>query len=208
MVQPLGEDAVGGLDFEMHPGVAEVAAVVGDQGGQALAGAACQAREQPQVHQDLEAVADADDQAAGGDEFLEGRAQGQFQPQGQDDPGAVFVAPTEAPRHRQQVVVPEVGGVLQEFGGVDPVGLGPGLVQGEGGLVVAVEAVAVEDQGLRLGCWVFGFRFSVFGGMKIWVVSCGDRPFEKLIAQMPRHRLESLCHHGLGVMVGSAHPTR
>ena len=37
---------------------------------QAGVGAAGQARQQPQVDQDLEAVADADDQAAIGDEFL------------------------------------------------------------------------------------------------------------------------------------------
>ena len=173
MVQALSEDAVGGLDLEMHPGIAEVAAVVGDQGGQALAGTPLQAREQPQVHQDLEAVADADDQPAGVDKLLQGRAQGQFQAQGQDDPGPVFIAPTEAPRHRQQVIVPEGGGVLQQFGGVDPAGLGPGLIQGEGGLVVAVEAVAVEHQGLGLGG--FGLRFAVFSETSCRPMHIGTR---------------------------------
>ena len=142
----------------MHPGVAEIAAIIGDQGGQALAGTPRKSREQPQVHQDLEAVADADDQPAGIDKFLQGRAQGQFQAQGQNNPGPVFIAPTEAARHRQQVIIPDGGGILQQFGGVDPAGLGPGLIQGELGLKVAVEAVAVEDQGLGLGCFVYGFR--------------------------------------------------
>ena len=52
-----------------------------------------------------------------------------------------------------------MAGVLQQFGGVDPVGFGPGPIQGEGGLVVAIEAVAVENQGLGLG--VFGCGLSL-----------------------------------------------
>ena len=51
---------------------------------------------------------------------------------------------------------------------MDPVGFGPGLIQGEGGLVVAVEAVAVEHQSLALGWFrfsVFGFRFKDSGGV-------------------------------------------
>ena len=144
----------------MHPGVPEIAAIVGDQGRQPLPRASRQPRQQPQVHQDLKAVANGDHQAPRLDELLEGRTQGQPQPEGQDDPGAVLIPPTEAARHRQQMIVPEGPGVLQEIGGVHPDRFGPGQVQGEGGLVVAIEAVAVEHQGLWPG---FGFRFSVFG---------------------------------------------
>ena len=83
----------------------------------------------------------------------------------------MLIAPTEAARHRQQVVVPKDTGVFQEVGGVDPVRLGPGEIEGEGGLVVAVEAVAVEDQGPSAGggsflfsvfCFLFPYKLSLF----------------------------------------------
>ena len=126
-----------------------------------------QARQHPQVDQDLEAVADADDQTAGLDEFLQCRAQGQLQPQGQDDTGAVIVAPGKSPGHGQEVVVPEDCGILQQIGGVDPHRLGPGPRKGISGLEVAVEAVAVEHQSLRLWGRVLGFGFWVLGFHKI-----------------------------------------
>src|SRR5208337_4681225 len=107
-------------------------------------------------------------------ELLEGRTQGQSQPEGQDDPGAVLIPPTEAARHREQMIVPEGRRVLQKIGGVHPDRLGPGQVQGEGGLVVAIEAVAIQHQSLRLWYFVFRFSFSVFG----------------------------FCHHGLSVPPG------
>ena len=65
-IQPLSEHALGVHGLEVDPGVPKIAAVVGDERRQAGVGPPGQARQQPQVDQDLEAVADADDQAAGG----------------------------------------------------------------------------------------------------------------------------------------------
>ena len=69
-VQPLSKHALGVHGLEVDPGVPKIAAIVGDERRQAGVGPPGQARQHPQVDQDLEAVADADDQAAGLDEFL------------------------------------------------------------------------------------------------------------------------------------------
>ena len=110
--------------------------------GQGRLGAAGQ---QAAPDQDLEAVADARDQAAAVVEPAQGVAQGVAQPGGQDPARAQVVAVGEAAGDGQDLERVERRGVLEQAADVPGLGLGPGKLPGGGRLLVAVRAGGSQD---------------------------------------------------------------
>ncbi len=156
VVESLGEDARGvGIDCEMAPTVFEAGGLVVIQGDLALVVLAVQGREQSQLHQQLKAVADAQDNAACVEEGLQvvhqGLAGGGFSKapaQGSRLGSPQVVAIQKAAGKDQKVEIREADTISDE---VCKKGYGRfiGACQsgGVGGLHFAVGSVAGYHQG-------------------------------------------------------------
>ena len=109
------------------------------------------ARQQARLDEDLEAVADPQDQAVALAEPAEGVAQDGPQPGRQDPAGAEVVAVGEAAGEGQDLERVEGAGRLDDPADVPGLGLGPRQSPGEGRLLVAVRPGRPQDEDAGLG---------------------------------------------------------
>src|SRR5262249_37600531 len=110
--------------------------------------------EQAGLDKDLEAVADAQGQAAPVAEPEQGIAEGRAEPDGQDAAGAEVGAERESAGDRQDLEAIEGPGLLDDPANVPGLHLGAGERPRGGRLLVAVDAGGAEDQGTWRGHWV------------------------------------------------------
>jgi len=138
----------------MDPAVFETAGIVVRQGGGLGLVIAVAAREEPQLHEELEAVADPQDELAVPDEaghlivelFLRAGDSGVTDPVRPGFGGAEVVAIKKTTGKIEEIVVVEALLPGKEFADVDDVhDVGPGEAAGVGHLHLAVRAVSRDD---------------------------------------------------------------
>jgi len=156
--ESLGEDARrGGIDGQMDPAVFEAPRVVVTQCGRLGLVIAVEAGEEPQLHEELEAVADPEDELAVPDEaghlivefLLRAGDGGVADPVGPGLGGAEVVAVEKAAGKVEEIIVVEELFPGEEFADVDDVhDVGAGKTAGVGHFHLAVRAVARDYDAL------------------------------------------------------------
>src|SRR5215813_4623335 len=91
------------INAEMHPAVLEFARIIRGERGFLLPLYACHCREDTQTHQDLETVADPEDQFTIAQELAQGTLQAVAQLRGQDNPRCDVIAKREPSGNGQDV---------------------------------------------------------------------------------------------------------
>src|SRR5438128_818183 len=132
------------IDTEMHPAVLEFSRIVRGERGLLLPLYTCHCREDTKTHQDLETVADPEDQFTIAQELAQGTLQAVAQLRGQDNPRCDVIAKREPSGNGQDVKTLELLWLSNEVAHVHLRGFPAhgGEVKGMGGLILAVNAVA------------------------------------------------------------------
>src|SRR5205085_7317559 len=128
----------------MHPTVLEFARIIRGERGVLLPLYACDCREDTETHQDLETVADAEDQFTIAQELAQGTLQTVTQLRGQDNPCGNVIAKREPAGNDQDVKTLELLWLSNEIAHVHTRGFPAhrGEVKGMGSFILAVDAVA------------------------------------------------------------------
>src|SRR5215510_156158 len=132
------------MNAEMHPAVLEFARIIRGERGFLPPLYACHCWEDTKTHQDLETVADPEDQFTIAQELAQGTLQAIAQLRGQDNPRRDIIAKREPAGNGQDVKTLELLWLSNEVAHVHTRGFpaNGGKIKGMGGLILAVNAVA------------------------------------------------------------------
>lgn len=111
----------------------------------------CVAGENASFDEDLEAIADAEDRTAVGDEGVHIFAEDVSDVGGPENASAEVIAIREAAGDDEHVVIAEVAVAIENLVHMDDFGLAASELAGEGGVTIAVGAVGVKDK--DFGCF-------------------------------------------------------